>query len=63
MDWDLPKPKTTGVAVGDDISNMSVAELDERIATLKAEIVRTEAAKAEKQRHNAAADAFFTKKA
>jgi uncharacterized small protein (DUF1192 family) len=62
MDWDPPKPKSTGIALSDDLSTLSVAELDERIAKLQAETARTEAAKADKLRHNAAADALFGKK-
>lgn len=61
MDWDPPKPKSTAITVGDDISTMSVAELVERIERLKAEISRTEAMAAEKRKVNAAADALFGK--
>jgi uncharacterized small protein (DUF1192 family) len=60
MDWDLPKPKST-VAVGDDLSKLSISELAERVDALKAEITRTEAMAAEKRRHTAAADALFGK--
>jgi uncharacterized small protein (DUF1192 family) len=62
MDWDPPKPKSTAISLGDDLSTLSVAELDERIVKLQAEIARADAAKAEKLRHNAAADALFGKK-
>jgi uncharacterized small protein (DUF1192 family) len=62
MDWDPPKPKPSGITLSDDLSALSVAELDERLAKLHAEIARTDAAKADKLRHNAAADALFGKK-
>lgn len=45
--------------VGQDLSMLSVEELTERIALLRAEIERLEAAKAKKAASRAAADAFF----
>jgi uncharacterized small protein (DUF1192 family) len=60
MEWDLPKPKSV-VAVGDDLSKLSISELNDRVEALKAEIVRTEAAASDKRRHTAAADALFGK--
>jgi uncharacterized small protein (DUF1192 family) len=61
MDWDPPKLKSSAVAIGDDLSTLSVVELGERIDKLKAEIARTEAMMTEKRRVNAAADALFGK--
>ena len=61
MDWDPPKPKSTAITIGDDLTTLSVAELTARIDLLRAEIERTEAMSAEKRRVNAAADALFSK--
>ena len=60
MDWDEPKPKTSkAITVGEDLTTLSVAELNERIATLAAEIERTKAELQAKQKHEAAAAALF----
>lgn len=62
MEWDEPKAKTTkAIVVGEDLSNLSITELDARVATLKAEIERIEAAAAAKRRHSAAAAELFGK--
>lgn len=62
MDWDDLKPKPVkAVAVGDDLTRLSIAELDERVVLLEAEIVRIKAAADAKRRHTAAADALFGK--
>ncbi|HWL05756.1 MAG TPA: DUF1192 domain-containing protein [Xanthobacteraceae bacterium] len=45
--------------IGQDLSLLSVAELDERIALMGAEIVRLQAAKAAKQGSRDAAELFF----
>ncbi len=50
-----PKPR--------DLSEMSVAALQDYIADLKGEIARAEAAIAAKQNHRGAAEAFFRPKA
>lgn len=50
--------KTT---VGENLSGMSIADLEERIDALKAEIARTEATIASKRAGWAAADAVFGK--
>jgi uncharacterized small protein (DUF1192 family) len=63
MDWDPPKPKSAAIAIGDDLSTLSVAELADRVEKLKAEIARTEAVAADKRKVNAAADALFGKPA
>ena len=61
MDIDLePKPKPV-ITVGEDLSDISVAELEERIAALRAEIARTEEAIGAKTATRAAADALFGK--
>lgn len=44
---------------GADLSRLSVEEIGARIAALKAEIVRLEAARAQKEASRAAADAVF----
>lgn len=45
--------------IGADLSTLSEAEIEERIALLEAEIARLRAALAGKQSSRAAADAFF----
>jgi uncharacterized small protein (DUF1192 family) len=57
-DEDKPKKKPIH-EIGQDLSNLSIFELKERIETLRAEIVRLEAAAAAKGSAKDAADAFF----
>ena len=59
MDDDLPPKKKTIHEIGQDLSLLSIAELTERVAQLKEEIARLEAAKASKSATRTAADAFF----
>lgn len=60
MDWDEPKAKAGKiVTVGEDLSKLSVIDLDERVAMLKAEIVRLEQGIVAKKRTTAAAAALF----
>jgi uncharacterized small protein (DUF1192 family) len=59
MDEDLlPKKKITH-EIGQDLSLLSIGELTDRIALLKEEIARLEAAKASKSATRTAADQFF----
>lgn len=51
------KPKAH--VIGEDLSTLSLAELDERVAVLEAEIARLKQAHAEKSASHAAASAFF----
>ncbi|MDJ1158270.1 DUF1192 domain-containing protein [Chelatococcus sp. SYSU_G07232] len=53
-----PRPKPVH-EIGQDLSLLSVGELDERIALLKGEIERLEAARAAKAASREAANAFF----
>jgi len=53
----VPKPPVH--EIGQDLSRLSVAELDERILILKAEIERLSEARAQKEATKLAADAFF----
>ena len=55
---DRPKRKITH-EVGQDLYLLSVADLDERIAYLSAEIMRLEADKSQKLNSKAAANALF----
>jgi len=58
MDWDEPKPKPV-IAVGDNLADLSVVDLRERIDILRAEIERIEDALSTKQAtQTAAADVF-----
>jgi uncharacterized small protein (DUF1192 family) len=59
MDDDLPPKKKIVHEIGQDLSLLSIGELTERIAQLKEEIARLEAAKASKSATRTAADAFF----
>jgi uncharacterized small protein (DUF1192 family) len=60
MDWDdlKPKPKK-GVTLGEDLTSLSVAELEARIVELQAEIERVNGELAAKKAHEAAAAAVF----
>ena len=63
MDLDLePKPKPV-ITVGEDLSDVSVGELAERIEALRAEITRCEDAMKAKDAARLAADAVFGKPA
>jgi uncharacterized small protein (DUF1192 family) len=59
-DDDRPKKKIAH-EIGQDLSLLSVKELDERIALLQGEIARLEANKAGKQASRQTADQFFKK--
>jgi uncharacterized small protein (DUF1192 family) len=59
MDEDLLPKKKTVHEIGQDLSLLSIAELTERVALLKEEIARLEAAKASKSATRTAADQFF----
>jgi uncharacterized small protein (DUF1192 family) len=58
MDDDLPKKKAVH-EIGQDLSLLSVEELAERIAALKAEIARLEASIGAKRASRTSADQFF----
>ena len=57
-DDDCPKKKIAH-EIGQDISLLSVRELDERVDLLKEEIARLEADKIKKHATRSAADQFF----
>jgi uncharacterized small protein (DUF1192 family) len=59
MDEDLLPKKKTVHEIGQDLSLLSISELADRIALLKEEIARLEAAKASKSATRSAADQFF----
>ena len=59
MDEDLLPKKKTVHEIGQDLSLLSISELAERIALLKEEIARLEAASVSKSATRHAADAFF----
>jgi uncharacterized small protein (DUF1192 family) len=61
MDLDdlLPQKKPSGVALGDSLETLSVADLERRIKDLEMEIVRVRAEAERKKRHEAAAHALF----
>ena len=57
-DEDPPKKKIAH-EIGQDLTLLSVKELDERVALLQEEIARLEADKVKKQAQRSAADQFF----
>ena len=59
-DDDRPKPKSVH-EIGQDLSMLSLAEIDLRVAALHAEIERLAHARAKKTDSRSAADAFFRK--
>lgn len=63
MDWDdiAPKKPKGGLAVGDNLSTLSVAELEARIAEFEREIERVKVELESKRRHEEAANALFKK--
>jgi uncharacterized small protein (DUF1192 family) len=60
-DENQPRRVHAPIVIGQPLDLLSVAELDERIEALRAEIARLEAAREAKQSANAAAEAFFKK--
>lgn len=60
FDDDRPKKKIAH-EIGQDLTLLSVGELNERIAILREEIARLEADIANKQSSRSAADMFFKK--
>jgi uncharacterized small protein (DUF1192 family) len=58
FDEEPPKRKTE-LVIGEDLGRLSIDELQERIATLKAEIARVEEARVHKRASQGAAEAFF----
>lgn len=59
MDEEERPKKKLGHEIGQDLALLSVEELRERIALLKEEIARLEAAMAAKQASRSTADRFF----
>ena len=57
-DDERPKKKISH-EIGQELTLLSVRELDERVALLNEEIARLEADKAKKQAQRSAADQFF----
>lgn len=58
FDEDIPKKKPD-IAVGDDLSRLSIHELEERIEALRAEIARAEESMQAKRASAGAAESFF----
>jgi uncharacterized small protein (DUF1192 family) len=60
MDWNEPvAKKTPAIAVGEPLATLSIADLEDRITALSAEIERVKAEIARKKAHEAAASALF----
>jgi uncharacterized small protein (DUF1192 family) len=60
MDWDDLKPKPTpSVTLREDLTTLSVAELEARIAALQGEIERVKTELGAKKAHEAAAGQIF----
>ncbi|KZL23379.1 DUF1192 domain-containing protein [Pseudovibrio sp. WM33] len=58
-DDDTPRPATSGVMVGEPLTNLSIHELNERLEQLKAEIVRVENELETKSSASSSAESFF----
>ena len=60
MDWDdlKPKPKK-GITLGEDLTTLSVSELEARIGDLQQEIERVKTELGAKKAHEAAAASIF----
>jgi uncharacterized small protein (DUF1192 family) len=56
---DEPRQIMSGHEIGQDLSMLSIDELDERVEMLEQEIVRVKEARARKENSRAAASAFF----
>jgi uncharacterized small protein (DUF1192 family) len=56
---DKPRPKPPAHEMGQDLSTLSIAELDERIELLEREIERLREARSRKEASRAAATTFF----
>jgi len=61
MDLDdlLPPKKPSGAAIGENLSTLSVAELEQRIKDLESEIERVRLELDRKRQHEAAARSLF----
>ncbi len=61
MDWDdVRQPSTaSAIVIGEELSGLSIAELEHRIAALQTEIERVTAELGKKRAHEAAASALF----
>ena len=56
---DEPQRVLSGHEIGQDLSMLSIDELDERVEVLEREVARLKEAKARKENSLAAASAFF----
>ncbi len=56
---DEPRPILSGHEIGQDLSMLSIDELDERVAMLEREIARLKEVRAKKESSLAAASAIF----
>jgi uncharacterized small protein (DUF1192 family) len=61
IDDEILRPVRPALEIGGDLSTLSEAEIEERVANLEAEIERLRAMLASKRESRAAADAFFKK--
>ncbi|MGH1418681.1 MAG: DUF1192 family protein [Hyphomicrobiaceae bacterium] len=60
MEADEPLWAKSGqIVIGDDLSELAIAELEARVAALRQEIERVEAEVEKKREHNSAAAALF----
>lgn len=61
MDLDdlVPQKKPDGVAIGENLERLSVAELERRVVDLEAEIARVKVELGRKRQHEAAARELF----
>ena len=60
MDWDDVRPKTASiVTLGENLMNLSVADLKERIIACEAEVARVRTEITKREAHEKAASQFF----
>jgi uncharacterized small protein (DUF1192 family) len=60
MDWDdVRKPHANALVIGEPLTTLSIAELEDRIKTLQSEVTRITSAIEAKRQQAAAADALF----
>lgn len=56
---DIPRSRSAEHEIGQELSNLSLFELEERVTILQREIVRIQQVIEQKKQTQAAADAFF----
>ena len=58
MDWDEARPRPKA-AIGENLTTLSLGELEQRVTDLEREITRVKEEISKKRAHEAAASSFF----